>query len=87
MRNLVNHELDVVESIKDAIQSREQLLDDRKHLTQQLNNIAKRSRETMAINERDEVKILQYVGLLKYNRNKNERPIFTRELHIKKYRA
>jgi kinesin family protein 4/21/27 len=48
VRNWLNEELDVVISVKEAVQSREQLLNDRKTLTKELNQIKKGMRETMS---------------------------------------
>ena len=55
MKNLVNHELDVVVTIKDATKNREQLLEDRKLLTKKLNDIAKQSRQTLVGSEREDM--------------------------------
>lgn len=55
MRNLVSQELDVVVSVKEAQQSREQLLKDRITLTKELNDIKNKQRMTMTNSERDEM--------------------------------
>ena len=55
MRNLVSQELDVVVSVKEAQQSKEQLLSDRKTLTKQLADLKKQSRNTMTNAEREEM--------------------------------
>lgn len=55
MRNLVSQELDVVVSVKEAQQSREQLLKDRITLTKELNEIKNKQRLTMTNSERDEM--------------------------------
>lgn len=47
VRNLINEDLDVVVSVKEATKSREQLLSDRKTITKQLNDIKKGMRGTM----------------------------------------
>ncbi len=55
MRNLVSQELDLVVSVKEAQQSKEQLLNDRKTLTKQMADLKKQSRQTMTNAERDEI--------------------------------
>ena len=55
IRELVNHELDVVVTIKDATKSKENLLEDRIELTKQLNEIQKKLRLTMAPSERNDM--------------------------------
>eukprot|EP00095_Tigriopus_kingsejongensis_P011653 snap_masked-scaffold564_size136232-processed-gene-0.21 protein:Tk11653 transcript:snap_masked-scaffold564_size136232-processed-gene-0.21-mRNA-1 annotation:"chromosome-associated kinesin kif4a-like isoform 3" len=47
LRNLINEDLDAVVSVKEATQSREQLLKDRKTITKELNTIKKDMRGTM----------------------------------------
>ncbi|TRY68349.1 hypothetical protein TCAL_03053 [Tigriopus californicus] len=47
VRTLINEDLDVVVSVKEATKSREQLLNDRKTITKQLNDIKKDMRGTM----------------------------------------
>merc|ERR1712113_624193 len=55
IRDMVNHELEVVISMKDASQSIENLLEDRKDLMRQLSEIQKKTRQTMTPIERNEV--------------------------------
>ena len=55
IRDMVNHELDVVISMKDATQSIENLMDDRKVLMKQLSEIQKKTRQTMTQDEQKEV--------------------------------
>merc|ERR1711944_72180 len=52
---MVNHELDIVISIKDATQSKENLLEDRKELTKQLQEIDKQARMTLSATERNNI--------------------------------
>lgn len=47
MRNWINEQMEVVVSVKEATQSREELMNDRKTLTKQLNDIKKSMRDTM----------------------------------------
>jgi len=51
----VIQELDMVVSVKEATQSRLQLLEDRKMLMKQLNDLKKKSRMTMVNTERDDL--------------------------------
>ena len=55
MRNLVSQELDVVVSLKEAKQSCEQLLNDRKTLNKELADLKKKQRYTMTNDERAEM--------------------------------
>jgi kinesin family protein 4/21/27 len=55
MRNLVSQELEVVVSVKEAKQSREQLVTDRGMLTKQLADIKNQTRMTMTNSEREEL--------------------------------
>ena len=52
---MVNHELDVAISMKDATQSINNLMEDRTILMKQLIEIQKKQRQTMTQNERNEV--------------------------------
>ena len=51
VRTWINEEVDVVVSVKEAVQSREQLLEDRKTLMQELNALKKCMRDTMTQQE------------------------------------
>ena len=55
IRDMVNHELDVAISMKDATQSINNLIEDRTVLKKQLIEIQKKQRQTMTQNERNEV--------------------------------
>ena len=55
MRNLVSQELDVVVSLKEAKQSCDQLLNDRKTLNKELADLKKKQRYTMTNDERAEM--------------------------------
>ena len=55
MRNLVSQELDVVVSVKEAKQSREQLIKDRTTLNKQLTDLKRKQRVTMTNAEREEM--------------------------------
>ena len=55
VKTLVNHEIDVATSVKDAIQSREQLMKDRAELSKQLNDLRSKTRVTLLASERHQV--------------------------------
>jgi len=52
VKTMVNHELDVAASLKDAIRSREQLMKDRAELSKQLTDLRSQSRLTMMASDR-----------------------------------
>jgi kinesin family protein 4/21/27 len=56
VRNWINEEMDVVVTVKEATQSRGQLINDRKTLTHQLNEYRKKMRETSSEKEMVEMK-------------------------------